>query len=257
MGLDLNTRGDASMDIGIGLPTYMRDISPDTTLEWARRAVAHNFASVGTLDRLVYANCDPLITLSAVAAVTRSVRLITTILISPYRNTAVLAKQAASLDDLSRGRLTLGVGLGGRAEDYAAAGSATRGRGALLTRQLEDFKRIWAGERRGFAGGIGPQPVRSSGPQLLVGGDSHAALRRMARWADGWVARAGGPSAFEDVYPSVLAAWRTAGRAGQPRTVALAVFGLGPTARDDAGRILGTTTRTPALTPNESQPACW
>jgi alkanesulfonate monooxygenase SsuD/methylene tetrahydromethanopterin reductase-like flavin-dependent oxidoreductase (luciferase family) len=227
------------VDIGIGLPTYMRGISLDTTLEWARRAEAHRFASVGTLDRLVYANCDPLITLSAAAAVTRSVRLITTIVITPYRNTAVLAKEAASLDSLSEGRLVLGVGLGGRAEDYTAAGAETRRRGSQLANQLDELKRIWAGEKRGFAGGIGPAPVQPSGPQLLVGGDSPAALRRMAGYADGWVARAGAPGAFAEQYPGVLSAWRVAGRAGKPRTVALAAFGRGPTAREEARRILG------------------
>jgi alkanesulfonate monooxygenase SsuD/methylene tetrahydromethanopterin reductase-like flavin-dependent oxidoreductase (luciferase family) len=227
------------MDIGIGLPTYMRGISLETTLEWARRAEAHDFASVGTLDRLVYPNYDPLIALSAVAAVTRGIRLITSVLITPYRNTAVLAKQTASLDRLSGGRLVLGVGLGGRSDDYEAARINTRGRGGQLSSQLEELKRIWAGEKRGFAGRIGPDPARSGGPQLLVGGDSPAALRRMARCADGWVARAGSPEAFTQHYPMVLAAWEAAERSGKPRVVALAGFGLGPKAREETRHILG------------------
>lgn len=227
------------MEIGIVLPTYMRDISLETTLDWARRAEAHGFASVGTLDRLVYANMDPLVSLSAVAALTRRVRLITAVLITPYRNTAVLAKQAASLDRMSDGRVVLGVGLGGRAEDYGAAGVPTRSRGTRLTQQLGELKRIWAGERRGFAGAIGPTPAQPLGPRLLVGGGSPAALTRMARYADGWIAPAGDPESFAKRYPSVIAAWRTAGRAEKPRTVALATFGLGPNAREEAGRVLG------------------
>jgi hypothetical protein len=79
----------------------------------------------------------------------------------------------------------------------------------------------------------------SGGPQLLVGGDSPAALRRMARCADGWVARAGSPEAFTQHYPRVLAAWEAAERPGKPRVVALAGFGLGPKAREETRHILG------------------
>src|SRR4051794_21753102 len=135
------------VQLGIGLPTYMRNISLDDTLEWARRAEAHGFSSIATLDRLVYDNHDPLIVLSAAAAVTRQVRLMTTVLVTPYRPTAVLAKEVASLDNLSGGRVVLGVGVGGRAEDYTAAGSCTRARGARLGRQLDELKRIWSGEK--------------------------------------------------------------------------------------------------------------
>src|SRR2546423_1241197 len=117
------------MDIGIGLPTAMPGTTLEQTLDCARRAEADGFASVATIDRLVYGNYDPLVALSAVAAVTQHVRLVTAVLITPYRNTAVLAKQTASLDRMSDGRLVLGVGLGGRHDDYDAAGFQTRGRG--------------------------------------------------------------------------------------------------------------------------------
>jgi alkanesulfonate monooxygenase SsuD/methylene tetrahydromethanopterin reductase-like flavin-dependent oxidoreductase (luciferase family) len=83
----------------------------------------------------------------------------TTVLISPlYTNTAMLAKQAASLDRLSAGRLALGVGIGGSEEDFAASGLTTKGRGRRMEEQLAEMKRIWSGEKRGFAGAIGPDP---------------------------------------------------------------------------------------------------
>jgi alkanesulfonate monooxygenase SsuD/methylene tetrahydromethanopterin reductase-like flavin-dependent oxidoreductase (luciferase family) len=227
------------MRIGIGLPTYMREISLEDTLEWARRAEAHGFSSIATLDRLVYASHDPLIVLSAAAAVTRQIRLMTSVLITPFRTTAVLAKQVASLDNLSRGRVVLGVGLGGRAEDYSAAASYTHARGARLSQQIAEMQRIWAGEVRGFAGAIGPAPFRDGGPQVLVGGEHPAALRRIARSAHGWVARAGSADSFRTNAPRVDAAWQAAGRPGAPYKVALTAFGLGANAESETRRILG------------------
>jgi alkanesulfonate monooxygenase SsuD/methylene tetrahydromethanopterin reductase-like flavin-dependent oxidoreductase (luciferase family) len=224
--------------IGLGLPTYMREVSLEDTLEWARRAEAYGFSAIATLDRLVYGNHDALIVLAAAAAVTRQVRLMTSVLITPYRTTAVLAKQVASLDCLSRGRVVLGVGLGGRAEDYTAAGAVTRARGASLNRQLAELRHIWGGEVRGFAGAIGPAPGRPGGPEILVGGDSPAALRRVAATAEGWIARAGSAAAFAALSPQVDSAWAAAGRAGRPYKVALTGFGLGANAASETRRIL-------------------
>jgi alkanesulfonate monooxygenase SsuD/methylene tetrahydromethanopterin reductase-like flavin-dependent oxidoreductase (luciferase family) len=132
----------------------------------------------------------------------------------------------------------LGVGLGGRAEDYEAAGMTTRGRGARLSEQLQELRRIWQGESRGFAGPIGPEPARRGGPVLLVGGDSDPALKRMARHADGFVGRAGGPSAFAQHRERARMAWRAANRAGEPYGVGLTMFGLGPQAKDEVRRVL-------------------
>jgi alkanesulfonate monooxygenase SsuD/methylene tetrahydromethanopterin reductase-like flavin-dependent oxidoreductase (luciferase family) len=226
------------MQIGIGLPTFVRELTLEQTLDFARRTEADGFACLGTIDRLVYANYDPLIALTAAAAVTRRIRLVTSVLLTPYRTTAVLAKQVASLDRLSGGRLDLGVGLGGRAEDYEAAAVSTRGRGRRLDEQLAELKRIWSGEKRGFAGGIGPEPAQQGGPPLLIGGDTERALTRIAQYGDGFVARAGSPQSFAQHAERASQAWRLAGRSGKPLGVALTVFGLGPQAGEDVRRVL-------------------
>src|SRR4029079_17566386 len=100
------------MDIGIGLPNAIQDVDSDSLTEFARRADAKGFSSLGTIDRVVYPNFEPLTALAAAAAVTQRIRLSTTVLLGPLRpNAAELAKQILTLDNLSGGRFWLGIGL--------------------------------------------------------------------------------------------------------------------------------------------------
>lgn len=122
------------MKVGIGLPGNVPGAKGDLVLDWARRADAGPFSSLGIIDRLVYDNYEPLITLAAAAGVTSRVRLATCVLLAPLRNPGVLAKQAATLDALSGGRLTLGVGVGRRPDDFQAAPSIYEERGRRLSR---------------------------------------------------------------------------------------------------------------------------
>src|ERR687884_1124021 len=111
------------MDIGIGLPNAVPGVDRAGIVEWARRAEAAGFSSLGTIDRTAYGNYESLIALAAAAAVTERIGLVTDILIAPLRtNTALLAKQAATIDHLSEGRLVLGLAPGGRDDDYALSG---------------------------------------------------------------------------------------------------------------------------------------
>ncbi|MCL4560761.1 MAG: LLM class flavin-dependent oxidoreductase [Chloroflexi bacterium] len=210
------------MKIGIALPAMLPGVKGADLLDWARRADAGPFSSLAVLDRLVYPNYESLITLAAAAAVTRRIRLITTILIGPLRGAAILAKQAASIDAISAGRLTLGLGIGGRQDDFHAAGVDFHHRGKQFENQLETMKRIWSGEplTATGVGAIGPRPSREGGPELLIGGYTPAAQARVARWGDGFISGGGSdPAALKQVYAQIEKDWRDAGRSGKPRFV--------------------------------------
>lgn len=223
------------MDIGVGLPNAVPGTEGKTLIEWARNAEDAGFSTLGTIGRIVYPNYEELIALSAAAAVTSRIRLTTSVLLAPlYTNTALLAKQAASLDRLSGGRFVLGLGLGGRDDDYRASGLTTEGRGRRFEEQLIEMKAIWSGESRGHAGGIGPDPVRPGGPELILGGATEAAFRRIARHGDGWIMGGGTPDMFAQGAAAVDKAWQDSGRTGKPRKLSLIYFALGPDARTQA-----------------------
>ena len=226
------------MDIAIGLPNAVPGVERQQLLDWARSAEARGFSTLGVIDRLVYPGWDPLLALAAAASVTERIELMTTILIAPYRNTAVLAKEAASLDQLSGGRLTLGVAIGARDDDYEASGASLEGRGARLERQVEEMRRMWGGEKLGYAGGIGPTPVRPDGVPIVFGGGVEAAFDRTARLGEGWIMGGGTPDQFAQGAAAVDAAWERHGRDGRPRKLSLAYFALGPNARELADAYL-------------------
>jgi alkanesulfonate monooxygenase SsuD/methylene tetrahydromethanopterin reductase-like flavin-dependent oxidoreductase (luciferase family) len=223
------------MDVGIGLPATIPGVQRDQLLEWARRAEARGFSSLGTIDRIVYGNYEPLIALAAAAAVTERIRLATTILIAPNRaNAALLAKQASSVDALSEGRLVLGIAVGGREDDYEASEADFHRRGKRLEAMLERMGKVWDGESFGTAGEIGPR----SRPTLIMGGAADAAFRRAAKYADGWIMGGGTPDQFKEGKAKAEAAWKDAGRDGSPRTMALAYYALGDGAEQAADSYL-------------------
>jgi alkanesulfonate monooxygenase SsuD/methylene tetrahydromethanopterin reductase-like flavin-dependent oxidoreductase (luciferase family) len=222
------------MDVGIGLPTVVPGVGRAGVVDWARRSEAAGFSSLGTIDRLVYGNYESLIALAAAAAVTERIRLATDILIAPLRrNTALLAKQSATLHSLSEGRLVLGLAPGGREDDYEVSGAEFRARGRVFERQLEELVSVWSGE-----GGVGPV-LDGDRPQLLIGGRHERAFARAARHGDGWTMGGGTPEAFADARGKLHEAWQAAGRSGEPRGVALFYFALGDRAEELARTYLG------------------
>jgi alkanesulfonate monooxygenase SsuD/methylene tetrahydromethanopterin reductase-like flavin-dependent oxidoreductase (luciferase family) len=215
------------MDVAIGLPNAVPGTTGGQLVEWARRADARGFSSLGTIDRIVYENYEPITALAAAAAVTERIGLCTSVLLGPLRMNAVeLAKQALSVHALSAGRFTLGIGLGGRDDDYEASGIETNGRGRRLDEMLEKVKEVWS------KGEIGP--TEEGAPRLVVGGHADVSFARAARFGDGWIAAGSGPDQFAAGIEKTKAAWSEAGRDDEPRTMALAYFSLGDRAEEEA-----------------------
>jgi alkanesulfonate monooxygenase SsuD/methylene tetrahydromethanopterin reductase-like flavin-dependent oxidoreductase (luciferase family) len=220
------------MRIGIGLPSGLPGVAGGDVVAWARQAEERAFSSLGVIDRLAYDCYDPFVALAAAAAVTTRARLVTMIVNAPLRNTALLAKAAASLDTLSGGRLVLGVAVGARHDDFELAGVDHRARGQKLVEQLSALRDLWEGEA------IGPRPARPGGPPLLVGGLSDAVFARIARAADGYVHGGGPPRAFARAAAKARAAWSDAGRPGRPQLWAQGYFALGDEAAAAGTRYL-------------------
>lgn len=217
------------MDIGIGLPTTLPVDGP-AMLDWARRAEDRGFSALATIDRIVYPNYDSLTALAAAAGATSRIGFFTDILLAPAYPPVWLAKATGSLQALSGGRLTLGLGVGGRPDDFAAVDRLYERRGRLMDETLELLHKAWAGEP--VAGGehaVTPAVPGGTVP-ILVGGNGPAAIRRTVTWGDGWTIGGAPPAMAAEAAEKVRAAWREAGREGEPRLAALTYFGFG----DDA-----------------------
>ena len=215
------------VDISIGLPNTLTHPGP-MMIDWAKRAEERGFTSLSTIDRIVHPSYDTMTALAVAAGATTRIGLLSGVLLAPLYPPVWLAKAAASLDAMSGGRLTLGVGVGGRADDFAAMGKDMKTRGRDMDEALATMRRIWAGEH--LAGSdfrIGPPPATPGGVKLLIGGDSDAAVRRTVEYGQGWIAGGGGPEATAPMIKRVRKAWQDAGRDGRPRIAALAYFGLG------------------------------
>jgi len=202
------------MRTGIFLPNSVPGTTGSQLVEWARKAESTGFDSVGVIDRVVYDSYEPLIALTLAAAVTERVELVTNILTSPLRNGGILAKQADSLDRISNGRLTLGLGVGLREDDFAACDIDLKVRGALL----DDHMR------------------RLGGHRMLVGGDAQHASRRLMTGGQGWTMMIGTPDQFEAGMTAVRGAWACAGRPGEPRGMAVFYAALGDDAQQLAAK---------------------
>lgn len=215
------------MDISIGLPNTLAHPGP-LMIEWSRRAEERGFTSLGTIDRIVYPNYDTLTSLAVAAGATSRIGLFSGVLLAPLYPPVWLAKAAASLDAMSGGRLTLGLGVGGRADDFEAMGRSMSERGRAMDEALDIMRRAWSGER--IAGGdfpVCPAPASADGVKVMIGGTSAAAVRRTVQYGRGWIAGGGPPDTAAPMIEKVRRAWHEAGREGEPRFAALAYFGLG------------------------------
>lgn len=231
------------MDVGMTLPVMEPDLwAEDGTLEaWSRAIDDGPYSSLCFGERLAFDNPDAPTLLGAVAAWTSRVRLVTTVVVPQLHAPIPLAKALATGDRLSGGRLTVGVGVGGREEDYRAAGAdlATQTI-AGMTERVATMRRVWAGERVTDAvRPVGPAPVQPGGPPILVGTLGRRTIRAASAWADGLAGMSLDVdlAEMETLFALTRDAWREAGRPA-PRVTTSFWFALGDDARAQVHRHL-------------------
>ena len=228
------------MQIGIGLPNTVLDVPGRLLVGWARQAEERGFSSLATIDRIAYPSYDSLTALTAAAAVTDRIGLLTNLLLEPLYNPVLLAKVTACLDQISTGRLTLGLGVGGRPDDFQLAGRSISDRGRRFDTDLELLHQAWAGQPvAGSQFPVGPPTTRGRIP-LLIGGQPRLAAPRAARWGAGFTIGGAPPEMAAGAIQEFKAAWEQAGGTGKPRIVALTYFSLGEEHTDESLRNLRT-----------------
>ncbi len=229
------------MRLGVGLPIGGAWATRENVVAVARAAEALGYHSLWTFQRLLYAiaprndyppmpgqpwpepfarTLDPVVVLSYVAAVTGRIRLGTSVLIMPYYTPIMLAKQLATLDQLSGGRLDVGLGIGWSEDEYEASGVPFARRGRRADEFLRCLKAIWTEEIVEFKGEfyrvprarVEPKPVQRPHPPITIGGYSEVVIRRAVTLADGFN---GGNMPLDQVAPIVAALRRAAAAAGR------------------------------------------
>jgi len=198
------------MKVGIGLPNSLLDVEGPELVSWAQRSEQRGFTVLTTIGRIAYGSYEELITLAAAAAVTQRISLMPTVLVASPRQAVFLAKQAATLQVLSNGRFRLGLGIGGRDDDWLALGTGASDKGRRLEECISTCRAVWAGTKPdGALLPVGPTPTDLP---IVLGGYSESAFRRAGRLADAFVAGPMPPEALVGAYEVVKASAAEAGR---------------------------------------------
>jgi alkanesulfonate monooxygenase SsuD/methylene tetrahydromethanopterin reductase-like flavin-dependent oxidoreductase (luciferase family) len=213
------------MDIVIGLPNHVAHVHGPSILEWAHRAQQRGFAGLTTIDRLAYPSLDSIVSLSLAAGATTDIGLITNVLLAPLYPAALLAKQIGTLVAIAGDRLTLGLGVGNRREDYTAVGVDFHERGRILDQTVELMRRAWRTDVVTGDRALCPAPAHIP---ILFGGTSQATMRRVVTTGDGWCAGALRDYANQAVFVErIRSAWQQGGRSGTPRLHASVNYAFG------------------------------
>lgn len=217
------------MDVGICLPYMERDFHRDEILRWCRTVDAGSWSSLSCGERITGYTLEMRTMLSAAAAVTERVRIMPSLYVLPMHSAVWAAKEIATLDLISGGRVTLCVGVGGREIDYRAVGASFDRRHVQMDNQIKQMRSVWRGlPPLEGSDEVGPSPIQPDGPPILVGAMGPKAIARAAVWAEGIYAFSMGGHADEIRRTFDLAdeAWAAAGREQSPRKVAGFWFSL-------------------------------
>ncbi len=219
------------MDYGICLPNFPDGASPEGMDAAADVAERLGWSTAWTTDHVLVPGAaaaeygriyDALLSLAWIGARHASLRLATSVIVVPQRNAVILAKELATLDSLTDGRVLAGVGVGWNADEFANVGAGERfhARGAYLDETIRLWRHLWSGSRAPFHGrfhtlddfAFGPLPTQGAGLPILVGGRAEAALRRAGTVGDGYHSSASSPTQYAERLPVVRAAAEAAGR---------------------------------------------
>jgi alkanesulfonate monooxygenase SsuD/methylene tetrahydromethanopterin reductase-like flavin-dependent oxidoreductase (luciferase family) len=211
--------------IGIGLPNQVRNVRASVIPTWAAQAEQAGFSTLGTVGRIAYPGVMDTVALAAAAGATSSIGLMSSVVLGPVWPAALLAKEIASIDGVSGGRLTLGISVGIREDDFVVDGLSAKGRGKRFDQDLETYRKVWRGETVGGLNAAVPDGTRQV--PMLFGAASPVAFARMATWGEGYIGPAISTAMVGWAFDAARKAWQDGGREGSPRLVGSIYFSLG------------------------------
>ena len=193
---------------------------PENVGNFAKKCEAMGCDSMWTIDRIVYDNLEPLTVLAAAAGATQKIRLGTSVLLANLRHPSHVAKIISTLDFISNGRLTVGLGFGSRENDYKAVEIPFEHRGSRAVEQVQLMKRLWTEDNVTHKGRfynvenltVGPKPIQKPYPPIWTGGSGEVALKRAGTWADGFICGSSAIPDFPATWEKISGYAKAAGR---------------------------------------------
>ncbi|HEY6999272.1 MAG TPA: LLM class flavin-dependent oxidoreductase [Candidatus Binatia bacterium] len=193
---------------------------PENVVNFAKKCEAMGCQSMWSIDRVAYDNLEPLTVLAAAAGATQKIRLGTSVLLGNLRHASHVAKIVSTLDFISNGRVTLGLGFGSRENDYKAVEIPFEHRGSRAVEQVQLMKRLWTEDKVTFKGkfynvenlSVGPKPIQKPHPPIWTGGSAEVALKRAGSWADGFICGSSAIPDFPSTWEKIAGYARAAGR---------------------------------------------
>ena len=193
---------------------------PENVANFAKQCEAMGCHSMWTIDRIAYDNLEPLTVLAAAAGATQKIRLGTSVLLGNLRHASHAAKIVSTLDFISNGRVTLGLGFGSRENDYRAVEIPFEHRGSRAVEQVQLMKRLWTEDNVTFKGkfynlenlSVGPKPIQKPHPPIWTGGSAEVALKRAGSWADGFICGSSAIPEFPSTWEKIASYAKAAGR---------------------------------------------
>ncbi len=221
------------MKIGVCLPYMTRDYDRERILTWAGKVDQGPFSGLSCGERMTGHTFEMNTMLAAAAAVTERVRIIPSLYVLPMRSAVLTAKEAATLDVISGGRVAVTVGIGGRENDYRAVGAPFDHRHQRLDDMVAEMKKVWRGETI-FEGAdeVGPRSPQCPNIPLYAGAMGPKGIARAAKWADGiyGTSMPGDREGHERIFDMARDAWRAAGRMDTPYLMGSFWYSLAPNA---------------------------